>query len=185
MSYFSLDDNRKIGIGLSTAGLLFTVLGIFMFFDRGLLAMGNVRTQHKSKHGGSAQSKCAHIRTANSLALNKTPSNAAPFQILVRAAALPLRRDAHHRADEDLPLLLPEAEGEGHRVLPRRHRARALRMGDDRHHRRRMGLPQPLWRLFSDGAVRCACEHTHTQLSARAHSTIVHAFSLCFSHDAR
>ena len=50
MSYFSLDDNRKIGIGLSTAGLLFTVLGIFMFFDRGLLAMGNVRTQHKSKH---------------------------------------------------------------------------------------------------------------------------------------
>ena len=44
MSYFSLDDNRKIGIGLSTAGLLFTVLGIFMFFDRGLLAMGNVRT---------------------------------------------------------------------------------------------------------------------------------------------
>ena len=27
--------------------------------------------RHKSKHGGSAQSKCAHTRTANSLALNK------------------------------------------------------------------------------------------------------------------
>lgn len=40
---FGIDDNRKIGIGLSTAGLFFTVLGIFMFFDRGLLAMGNVR----------------------------------------------------------------------------------------------------------------------------------------------
>ena len=35
-------DYRKIGIGLSTGGLLFTVLGVFMFFDRGLLAMGNI-----------------------------------------------------------------------------------------------------------------------------------------------
>lgn len=40
---YSLDDNRKIGIGLSSAGLLFTVLGVVMFFDRALLAMGNVR----------------------------------------------------------------------------------------------------------------------------------------------
>ncbi len=40
---YSLDDNRKIGIGLSTAGMLFTMLGIMLFFDRALLAMGNVR----------------------------------------------------------------------------------------------------------------------------------------------
>ena len=39
---FSLDDNRKIGIGLTLFGLLFTILGILMFFDRALLAMGNV-----------------------------------------------------------------------------------------------------------------------------------------------
>merc|ERR1712224_22023 len=37
-----IDDYRKIGIGLSTGGLLFTILGVFMFFDRGLLAMGNL-----------------------------------------------------------------------------------------------------------------------------------------------
>ena len=37
-----VSDNRKIGIGLSLAGMFFTTLGIFMFFDRGLLAMGNL-----------------------------------------------------------------------------------------------------------------------------------------------
>ena len=38
-----MDDYRKIGIALSTGGVAFTFLGIMMFFDRGLLAMGNVR----------------------------------------------------------------------------------------------------------------------------------------------
>ena len=42
MDALGVSDTRKIGIGLSTAGLLFTLLGAFMFFDRGLLAMGNV-----------------------------------------------------------------------------------------------------------------------------------------------
>ena len=42
MDALGVSDTRKIGIGLSTAGLLFTLLGVFMFFDRGLLAMGNV-----------------------------------------------------------------------------------------------------------------------------------------------
>ena len=37
-----VSDNRKIGIGLSLAGMFFTTLGIFLFFDRGLLAMGNL-----------------------------------------------------------------------------------------------------------------------------------------------
>jgi hypothetical protein len=32
----------EIGLGLAAFGFLFTVLGIMMFFDRGLLAMGNV-----------------------------------------------------------------------------------------------------------------------------------------------
>lgn len=38
-----MDDWRKIGIGLSTAGAFFTILGVLMFFDKALLAMGNVR----------------------------------------------------------------------------------------------------------------------------------------------
>jgi len=37
-----MDDWRKIGIGLSTAGALFTILGVLLFFDKGLLAMGNL-----------------------------------------------------------------------------------------------------------------------------------------------
>ena len=38
-----MDDYRKIGIGLSSGGLFFQLLGVLMFFDKGLLAMGNVR----------------------------------------------------------------------------------------------------------------------------------------------
>ena len=34
----------EIGIGLTGAGLLFMLLGMMMFFDKGLLAMGNVRS---------------------------------------------------------------------------------------------------------------------------------------------
>mmetsp|Transcript_8207 Transcript_8207/g.30274 ORF Transcript_8207/g.30274 Transcript_8207/m.30274 type:complete len:144 (-) Transcript_8207:81-512(-) len=37
-----LDDRRKIGIGLTGFGVLFTFLGIMLFFDKGLLAMGNL-----------------------------------------------------------------------------------------------------------------------------------------------
>mmetsp|Transcript_58595 Transcript_58595/g.96734 ORF Transcript_58595/g.96734 Transcript_58595/m.96734 type:complete len:137 (+) Transcript_58595:55-465(+) len=37
-----MDDYRKIGIGLTCAGVLFLILGMLLFFDKGLLAMGNI-----------------------------------------------------------------------------------------------------------------------------------------------
>eukprot|EP00877_Chromochloris_zofingiensis_P000227 jgi/Chrzof1/10204/Cz04g32180.t1 len=37
-----LNDQRKIGLGLTAFGFLFTCLGVLFFFDRGLLAMGNI-----------------------------------------------------------------------------------------------------------------------------------------------
>jgi hypothetical protein len=42
----------EIGLGLAAFGLLFTILGVFLFFDRGLLAMGNVRVMTKEREGG-------------------------------------------------------------------------------------------------------------------------------------
>ncbi|KAJ7552440.1 hypothetical protein O6H91_06G055100 [Diphasiastrum complanatum] len=35
-------DLKKIGIGLTGFGFLFTFLGLIFFFDKGLLAMGNI-----------------------------------------------------------------------------------------------------------------------------------------------
>ena len=32
----------EIGIGLTSFGCLFTLLGVMLFFDRGLLSMGNI-----------------------------------------------------------------------------------------------------------------------------------------------
>ncbi|XP_024391991.1 vesicle transport protein GOT1 isoform X1 [Physcomitrium patens] len=39
---FEMNDRRKIGIGLTGFGVLFTFLGVVFFFDKGLLAMGNI-----------------------------------------------------------------------------------------------------------------------------------------------
>mmetsp|Transcript_3533 Transcript_3533/g.8813 ORF Transcript_3533/g.8813 Transcript_3533/m.8813 type:complete len:137 (-) Transcript_3533:959-1369(-) len=37
-----IDDRRKIGLGLTGFGVFFLFLGTILFFDRGLLAMGNL-----------------------------------------------------------------------------------------------------------------------------------------------
>jgi len=42
MLSFEMDDRKKIGIGLTGFGVLFFFLGVIFFFDKGLLAMGNI-----------------------------------------------------------------------------------------------------------------------------------------------
>ncbi|KAL6656894.1 hypothetical protein ACP70R_004674 [Stipagrostis hirtigluma subsp. patula] len=42
MVSFEMNDRKKIGLGLTGFGLLFSFLGIIMLFDKGFLAMGNI-----------------------------------------------------------------------------------------------------------------------------------------------
>lgn len=39
------ENDVEVGIGLIGFGILFSFLGVILFFDRGLLALGNVRYQ--------------------------------------------------------------------------------------------------------------------------------------------
>ncbi|PSS09666.1 Vesicle transport protein [Actinidia chinensis var. chinensis] len=42
MVSFEMDDRKKIGLGLTAFGIFFSFLGVIFFFDKGLLAMGNI-----------------------------------------------------------------------------------------------------------------------------------------------
>ncbi|CAN6225932.1 unnamed protein product, partial [Urochloa humidicola] len=42
MVSFEMSDRKKIGLGLTGFGVLFSFLGIIMLFDKGFLAMGNI-----------------------------------------------------------------------------------------------------------------------------------------------
>ncbi|CAD5173191.1 unnamed protein product [Musa acuminata subsp. burmannicoides] len=42
MVSFEMNDLKKIGLGLTGFGIFFSILGIIFFFDKGLLAMGNI-----------------------------------------------------------------------------------------------------------------------------------------------
>ncbi|KAJ8539880.1 hypothetical protein K7X08_014132 [Anisodus acutangulus] len=42
MKSFEMNDRKKIGLGLTGFGVFFSFLGIVFFFDKGLIAMGNI-----------------------------------------------------------------------------------------------------------------------------------------------
>ncbi|XP_024022204.1 vesicle transport protein GOT1 [Morus notabilis] len=39
---YEITEQKKIGIGLIGFGIFFSLLGVILFFDRGLLALGNI-----------------------------------------------------------------------------------------------------------------------------------------------
>ncbi|PSS23987.1 Vesicle transport protein [Actinidia chinensis var. chinensis] len=39
---YEMDEQKKIGVGLIGFGIFFSFLGLILFFDRGLLALGNI-----------------------------------------------------------------------------------------------------------------------------------------------
>ncbi|XP_052174021.1 vesicle transport protein GOT1 [Diospyros lotus] len=39
---YEIEEQKKVGLGLIGFGIFFSVLGIILFFDRGLLALGNI-----------------------------------------------------------------------------------------------------------------------------------------------
>jgi hypothetical protein len=51
----------EIGIGLTGFGFIFTFLGILFFFDKGLLAMGNVRRHCPSDGPPYCPSDCPPV----------------------------------------------------------------------------------------------------------------------------
>ena len=73
---------------------------------------------------------------------------------LARTVAFSLRCLADDGPEEDGAILFSGTQVEGHHLLPRRHLARALRVGIHRHHSRRLGLSEPLWRFFPHSIVR-------------------------------
>ncbi|CAL5085405.1 unnamed protein product [Urochloa decumbens] len=51
MVSFEMSDRKKIGLGLTGFGILFSFLGIIMLFDKGFLALGNFFTKPKNHKG--------------------------------------------------------------------------------------------------------------------------------------
>ncbi|KAM0940045.1 putative vesicle transport protein, Got1/SFT2 [Dioscorea sansibarensis] len=39
---YEISEIKKVGIGLIGCSIFFSILGVFLFFDRGLLALGNI-----------------------------------------------------------------------------------------------------------------------------------------------
>uniref|UniRef100_A0A6P4BM87 vesicle transport protein GOT1-like n=1 Tax=Ziziphus jujuba TaxID=326968 RepID=A0A6P4BM87_ZIZJJ len=39
---YEIDEIKKVGLGLIGFGIIFTLFGVILFFDRGLLALGNI-----------------------------------------------------------------------------------------------------------------------------------------------
>ena len=89
----------EIGVALTSFGGLFMLLGVMLFFDGALLALGNVSLRDH----GSVPRTDMHMLTR-----------------LVSPDPLPRRPHSHHWPAQNILLLRAETEAQGHGMLYRR-----------------------------------------------------------------
>ena len=113
----------EIGVALTSFGGLFMLLGVMLFFDGALLALGNVSLWDH----GSVPRTDMHMLTR-----------------LVSPDPLPRRPHSHHWPAQNILLLRAETKAAGDDLLHRRHPPRVPQVALRRRHRRDVWLPEPL-----------------------------------------